>query len=296
MQRSLEALSTDTQSRARKFINESSRIWSIVYDNINFTLRHASQRIDAGTQQLNATTSALIAFPAAFTREAYSAALSLLGRRQPSDKRSKMTAASLMPTKEANTHLRGVFKFAVASILFNSAPGRNKRRKHLRKVVKKMRPKVRTMGHEKTQFFPLPALDQEEASVAGTIRVVEKIFTKLLGLAADMVPKELRLMVGDWLTIRNLRLMRGERQDEFTDYAKMDWVQEASMPFHFMLNAMYMLMRTHVGNSKDGDPGSLEKHRQLLRRSKLDPKHPEYNKAKELVFHSLTARILDCTR
>ena len=53
-------------------------------------------------------------------------------------------------------------------------------------------------SQEKTLFFPQPALNEEEASVSGTIRVVEKIFTILLGLAMEIIEVELQLLVGDW--------------------------------------------------------------------------------------------------
>ena len=77
----------------------------------------------------------------------------------------------------------------------------------------------------------------------------------------------------------------------------MNWIIEASMPFHFQLNAVYMIFRTFIGHAKDhGNPSSLEHHRTLLRRYKFDPKKPDYHKACELMRHSLIARILDCTR
>ncbi|CAA7263910.1 unnamed protein product [Cyclocybe aegerita] len=59
---------------------------------------------------------------------------------------------------------------------------------------------------------------------------------------------------------------------------------------------MYMLFQTHLETPAQANPSLLEHHRNLLRHSKLDPKKPEYNKAKELVFHSLVAHVLDCTR
>src|ERR1700683_602354 len=90
--------------------------------------------------------------------------------------------------------------------------------------------------------------------------------------------------------------MKEEWKDEFSEFQRLNWVQEVSMPFHFQLNAVYMICHTHLGFSGDNDPSSLEHHRTILRHSKLDPKKPEYNKAKELVMHSLIARIIDCTR
>lgn len=67
------------------------------------------------------------------------------------------------------------------------------------------------------------------------------------------------------------------------------------MPFHFQLNAMYMLFCTHFSfATAPGAASTLDHHQTLLRCPKLDTKKPEYNKAKELVMHSLIARILDC--
>ncbi|ETW79920.1 hypothetical protein HETIRDRAFT_419560 [Heterobasidion irregulare TC 32-1] len=230
MQWCLQSLTHSAQANAVNFVHNSDRIFAIVYNNINFTLRKAGQWIDNTTKQLNATTSA---------------------------------------------------------ILLQHAPGLRKssgRRKHLMKKTHENEPQLRMLGAEKTVLFPLPALDEEEASVGGTIRVVIKLFTDLLRMAIEVIKTKLRLLVKDWLTIQNLRLMRDECSNEFNVFEKMDWVQEASMPFHFQLNAMYMLFCTHLGYPRDNGSSSLGHHQTLLCRSKLDPKKPEYNLARELVL------------
>ncbi|EPT05736.1 hypothetical protein FOMPIDRAFT_48720 [Fomitopsis schrenkii] len=246
VQRCLVSLSQNAEERANVFIRTAGRLWGLVYDNINFTLRKASQRLDSTTEQLNATTSAAL-------------------------------------------------RHQVRMILLTYAPGlqkKNKRNRRVRRSVTTMKPQIRVLSHEKTEFYPLRALAQEEASVAGTIKVVVKLFTQVLRLAEEVVASQLRLLVGDWLTIRNLRLVKDEVAEEFTSFTRMDWIHEASMPFHFQLNAMHMLFRTHLGHPSDNNPSSLEHHRVLLKRSKLDPTKPEYNKAKELLYHSLIARIV----
>jgi len=70
----------------------------------------------------------------------------------------------------------------------------------------------------------------------------------------------------------------------------MDWVQEAAMPFHFQLNAVHMLIRTHLGES-DKDPSCLDRHRTRLQCYKVDKNKPEYNQACELIEHSLIACV-----
>jgi len=135
-------------------------------------------------------------------------------------------------------------------------------------------------------------LNEEEASVQGTIKVVISIFTCLLEFAAELVSVELRLLVGDWLTIQNLQLMKEEWKHEFLEFQRLNWVQKASMPFHCQLNTVYIICDTHLGFSDDNDPSLLEHHYMILRPSKSDPKKPEYNKAKELVMHKVSSFTL----
>lgn len=257
-----------------------------------------SQRLDSGTQQINATTLALFSLPRKFTQKAYGLALSISERNKMAGGRRKLRKDDLFLTEKRNKELEAAFKHGIRMLLLDYLPGRmrSRRSRHLRNKAKKLMPKIRPIGHSKTEFFPLPALNQEEASVGGTAAVVTKLYIALLGLAVELVDSQLQLLVGDWLSVRNLRLLKWERKHERSSFNRFDWIQEASMPFHFQLNAIYALFRTHLGTLSQENPSSLEHHRTLLRRAKLDPKKPEYNKAKELMLHSLAARLLDCTR
>ncbi|KAF8869864.1 hypothetical protein CPB84DRAFT_1818522 [Gymnopilus junonius] len=289
VQTSLKTLSEDAKLQAQSNVKKTKGLWGVVYDNINFTLCKASQRLDSATQQINATTLAVFSLPKKFTRKAYAKALSIAKRNKLAGLRRLLYLDSLTPSIEKHAQVTAAFKHTIRSIILANCPGKMCRRcptKLLCQHTKKLKPKIRCLSSEKTHFFPLPALNEEEASMGGTIRVIEKIYTHF----------ELRLLVGDWLTIRNLRLMKDEQRDEFSSFLRFDWVQEAAMPFHFQLNALYMICRIHLGTMAQQNPSSLEHHRNLLRRAKLDTKKPEYNKAKELVMHSLIARILDCTR
>ncbi len=199
------------------------RLWAIVYDNINFTLRKASQRLDSTTQQLNATTSAVFSLPSTLSRAACAAALSVAERKKRAHLRERLTLDSLKITPEQQAHLTTVFRSHVATILLSSAGMHLSKKEHkkLMKKARKLKPRIRVLSSEKTEFYPLPALAQEEASVGGTIKVVTKLFTQLLALAEEVVDAELRLLVGDWLSIRNLRLMKLEIADENSSFRRM---------------------------------------------------------------------------
>ncbi|KAF5334932.1 hypothetical protein D9611_010044 [Ephemerocybe angulata] len=300
IQRCLTALSLDAKEQARIFVSSSDRLWGVVYDNINFTLRASSQRLDSTTRQINATTLAVFSLPVSFTRATYQAALALLDRNKTRQERKKFTLQSLSPMDpKKHANVMKAFEYAVATILLNHIPGeiqKEQRNRRLRSAVAPLKPVIRVLSHEKTKFYPLPALNEEEASTQGTARVVKKIFLELLNLTADVVDTEIRLMVGDWLTIRNLRLIKAECKHEFTKFLRFDWIQEAAMPFHFQMNAMYCIYRTYYGTISQNNPSALDSQRTHIHRAKLDPKKPEYHLATEVGMHSLTARLLDCLR
>lgn len=81
VQRALVSLSKSSRERAINFIRNSGRLYMIVYDNINFTLRMTLQRLDSATHQINATTLAVVSLPMKFTRVAYAAAFICIGTK-----------------------------------------------------------------------------------------------------------------------------------------------------------------------------------------------------------------------
>ncbi|TFK19262.1 hypothetical protein FA15DRAFT_697632 [Coprinopsis marcescibilis] len=250
VQKALEALTTDATTQARNFVQKSDRLWGVVYDNINFMLRAASQRLDSTTRQVNATTLAVFAFPAMFTWEAYKSTLSVSEKNKKRGLRCNLDVQSLRPGPEKQQHIIAAFEYAVGTILLDYVPGKlqnQKRKRKIRNALAVSKPILRKLGHEKTEFFPLPAVNEEESSVSGTMKVIKLIFNGLLGLGGEMV-------------------------------------------------ATQCLFRTHLGTATQANPSSLEHHRTLLRRAKLDLKKPEYNRAQELTNHSLAARLIDCIR
>ena len=211
-----------------------------------------------------------------------------------------MSLDKLVPTSQQQQQLQEAFFHAVRSLLLENLPGLTGTTNRVKRIKKKVAQKKLSIRQvdgagEKTEFYPLRALDEEESSVQGTIRVVQHLLRDILGLTAEVASSTLRFFVGDWLTIRNLRLMKYIHMMEPEAWGRMDWIQEAAMPFHFQLNAVYMIIRTHLGESAD-DASCLDRHRTRLRRYKLDKKKPEYHHARELVEHLLTARLLDITR
>ena len=175
------------------FVKSGKRLWCLVYDNINFTLRKASQRLHNATEQINATTSAVIALPAYFSTAVFEGACNMLDRtqRQQSRSRQEMTLHELVPTPEQQSQLRSAFHHAVRSLLLDNLPGLNDNGSRVKRIKKKVaagKPVIRQLkgAGKKTDFYPLPALNEEEVSVKGTIKVVQTLIRDILGLGLEV--------------------------------------------------------------------------------------------------------------
>ena len=94
--------------------------------------------------------------------------------------------------------------------------GRTKRVKRIKRKVASEKLTIRQVdgAGEKTEFYPLRMLDEEESSIRGTIRVVQCLLHDILGLTTEVASSALRFVIGDWLTARNLRLMKYIRMME----------------------------------------------------------------------------------
>ena len=85
-----------------------------------------------------------------------------------------MSLDKLVPTLEKQGQLRSAFQHAVRSLLLNNLDGLaagGTNTTNIRKKVAAKKPVIRQLdgAGTKTDFYPLPALDEEEASVKGTI-------------------------------------------------------------------------------------------------------------------------------
>jgi hypothetical protein len=103
----------DAKLQARTFATKSGRLWGVVYDNINFTLRTASQRLNSATQQLNATTLAVFSLPKKYTRAAYAAALSIAEQKNKLGLQRLLTLELLRPSEGQHKQVHAAFKHAL---------------------------------------------------------------------------------------------------------------------------------------------------------------------------------------
>jgi len=150
-----------SQERAREFVRSGKHLWYIVYNNINFTFRKASQRLHNALEQVNATTSAVIALPACLATTVFVTACEMLNQKQKSGGHREMTFHKLVPTLEQQSQLRSAFYHAVRSLLPDNLDGLSRNTKWVKDIRKQLaaeKPTIRQLDGtgEKTTFYPLP--------------------------------------------------------------------------------------------------------------------------------------------
>jgi hypothetical protein len=130
-------------------------MYTVVYDNVNFTHRKASQRLDSGTNQTNATTSVVVALPRKFNLGRYRTALSTPWKRRA---RANMSLANITPSSKQQSQMMDQMVANVMSILLGQKWIISKKVKRtLLNELSRTQDKlsVRVLWPSKTQFFPL---------------------------------------------------------------------------------------------------------------------------------------------
>lgn len=268
----------------------SSRLFVIIFDNINIYVRHAEQRLNNQNSMIHATNIALLALPSDAKVEGELNQPKLDGR----GKRAEDPHGTCIKITDADTaHYDAAYTAIIAQMLGTYWPGREKwvKRKEIDTELAMMTPEVRPLTPEKTETFPMGVINVDEGSKKGIMKVLDEI-QELSTLGPEEFSSKLRIIEGDLGTVRNLRSARRDRMDDINAMTRLEYVQEISQLFHWALNATHMLVRVHLGNAYQ-DPGSISNHKDLLKRI-WDVNKPDYAASKSLLRHSLIGRLLHC--
>lgn len=280
-------LSEDAMRRAQEVFN-SQRLFSIVFDNINIYVRHFDQRVDNQNSMINAINIALVELPGGAEPEGEDVQARLDMRGKRSEDRD---GACIELTAADGKHMDKAFTAIIAKLLCAHWPNRDtwSDKKAKEAEMAKITPNIRPLPPQKTTTFLMGVVDVDEGSKKGIMQVFQAILV-ISSLVVEAFVSKIRLIIGDLRTIQNLRGARRDHADDISRLYRMEHIQELSALFHWVMNAIHMLVRTHLGNLVQ-DPGSLSNHKDLLGRVR-DVNKPDYAAAKSLIRHSLIARLL----
>ncbi|KZS96883.1 hypothetical protein SISNIDRAFT_406895 [Sistotremastrum niveocremeum HHB9708] len=286
VERMRKRLSADAIASARRVIR-SNRRWMWIFDNINIYVCKSQQRLTNQNNMINATNGAVIALPSWVPNLAFD--LGSFHRMRGGRKEFDYTLLRLS-SADANFFSTG-FKAVIAHLLFRYCPGRKKwaNRTVLQQQIAEAMPSVRPIPAEKSQGYPIGAMDVDEGSKKGVIGVMTE-FQRQSGLSEQELSASVVIVGGDQLTIKNLRSARNERSRDVSVFHRLSYICELAQLFHYDLNSKTTIFRTHTGTSNI-NPASLSRHKDVLKR-RFDIKKPNYADAKSLIHHSLIARII----
>jgi hypothetical protein len=150
----------------------------------------------------------------------------------------------------------------------------------------------------KSEIYPLPAMNINEASTIGNAEVIDAVMEEL---SVDTSKPEfcgnLKLIAGDQLSIARLRAVLAARAGNEGGASSLRWAVFIPGLFHCKIAATNGFLQTHFGHPNHDltDPASLSSHNTLLQRKPiLLSSLPPFRTCRDLIFVSLYARVLHC--
>ncbi|KAG9083818.1 hypothetical protein FS749_005712 [Ceratobasidium sp. UAMH 11750] len=149
-----------------------------------------------------------------------------------------------------------------------------------------------------SRTYPLPAMEIDESSVDGTIKVMETIYATVgIDTTAEDFKNQVHFAAGDLKSIWNLRLAQQTRAGHDDPAYSFGNITSIIGLFHMLMAAVTGFLILHFGRPSAGihNPGSLNYHNKLLERKPISITSPiPYTLAKNLIDVSLAARVIHC--
>jgi hypothetical protein len=150
----------------------------------------------------------------------------------------------------------------------------------------------------KSEIYPLPAMNINEASTIGNAEVIDAVMEELgVDTSKSDFCENLKLIAGDQLSIARLRAVLAARAGNEGGAASLRWAIFIPGLFHCKIAATNGFIQTHFGhpNRDLTDPASLSSHNTLLQRKPIVLSSlPPFRTCRDLIFVSLYARVLHC--
>ncbi|KAJ7102520.1 hypothetical protein B0H15DRAFT_768975 [Mycena belliarum] len=267
----------------------SSRLFSLVYDNINLMNRIAEQIVGRKSAQENGTCATLLPLHKAKLEHLLTSSLdaSIIAARPLSidDISLNATETEFFIENMVHTVLRIIIRHGGEGFLKWKA------------AVDAAQPvSADTIEVHKTPIHPLPTMEIDESTITGNIEVIEEI-TRVLGFKTDdpEYAKYIQIIAGDQLTIARQRSILNIRLGH--ESGSHSWRHIVLMPglFHAKIADCHGVLTTHFGKSTIRSPGSLGFHNTVLDRLPITlTSLPPFRTCRDLIMVSLYSRVLHC--
>ncbi|KAG9063272.1 hypothetical protein KI688_004876 [Linnemannia hyalina] len=140
----------------------------------------------------------------------------------------------------------------------------------------------------KTWAFEIPAMDIDQSSLDGNMRVLEEV-KKLLQLDDEWFRNHVVIVGGNQLTVSRVRTMIRYRAPDVSAFNRLQWAIPVLQLFHLQMIVCGTILRTHYGHITS--PGSLAYNIGKLGRKRVDKTMPCYYTANELLRNTFDAMV-----
>ncbi|KDQ17141.1 hypothetical protein BOTBODRAFT_156492, partial [Botryobasidium botryosum FD-172 SS1] len=300
MIRLLERISEKCNAAARSAA-ATGRIL-IGWDNLNFAASISEQRYGKSAPFQSGTASTITELwdPSNDTTQIDKALdLKLLQTTQAAA--PPLALSDILPDREESSFMKSRFTYMVLKTLVDhGGEFFNKFQAKLRECE----PSQYQIPLHKTAAHPLPTIPVEQASAVGNVTVLNTL-VEHLKLEKNVLGQRLMLVFGDLLTVTRIRSIVAARSIRHLTpvhvrdfYESLTWLVPIPGLFHIKICAVIATLETHWGKPNSNDnPASLWCHNELLQRKHISNLNKiEYRTGKDIILHSLFARILDCIR
>ncbi|TRM55679.1 hypothetical protein BD626DRAFT_587913 [Schizophyllum amplum] len=285
----LSQLSDACRRTAQKLA--STRIYGIVYDNINMTIRIAEQILGRKNAQENGTCATAFPLHNVVLEDLDAHELDECIKSAPplTEKGLRLTEAEQKLFHECMLH-------TVSRIIVNH--GGEEFSKHQKALNDSLPRSPDAIDVHKTSIHPLPAMEIDENTLTGNVEILETVMKELkVDVDSPEHTRYVSIIAGDQLTMARQRSIQHIRVGHEVGFQA--WKHVVLMPglFHAKIADCHGLLETHFGRANSGprSPGSLSFHNKCLGRIPIVLSSlPPFRTTRDLIFVSLYARVLHC--
>jgi hypothetical protein len=151
-------------------------------------------------------------------------------------------------------------------------------------------PHIDCLLPRKTNHYNLGPILENEGTIDGTYKVIDKVFIEQLGYSqSDDFTDILHLIYGDQKTVSLIQAVQKERRGSILSYDNYDWILPIPGLFHWRMNYMDMIHDLYSGLESDSISSTLH-HNKNFMGCVQGHKSPFHHK-EEVAIHAFNARV-----
>ncbi|KAL1677976.1 hypothetical protein EV122DRAFT_278607 [Schizophyllum commune] len=271
----------------------------LVWDNLNIAFKKDAQRMGSTDHFDNGTTATVIPLFDPTTAASVphgTLPFSLNPPRQSRKLDVPYEPQDLFPTAEESRVLSGCCLWQIQQIAMDHIPNLARLRGDVGPC-----PVVEQIPVHTTKQYPLPAMQIDESSIDGTMKVMLTIFENLGMTNADWVKHGLLFVDGDLLTMLLVDKLQTARRNSADDVEALRFMIQRFGLFHCKMAAGRMVVNEHWGKPNSEWPGSLWWTNTQLGRKNMAAgwkgrKATPWKQSHELINITLAAHVKDAFR